>query len=293
MEKLYGVVPPMITPFKETGEIDVDGLKVLIDFLSEHVDGLFVTGSYGSGPLMSLEERKTVVERSIEFAAGNVPIIVMVGSTATRDAVDLARHAEAHGASSIAAVGPYYYTHTRENLVRFFGELVRATRLPVYVYNNPKFQGYDIELSTISSLAEEGVRGVKDATFDISTHADYHRHLAPSGFDVVLGTEAMWLPARALGCEAFIPGLGNAFPEICRKMHREGMAEDYGVCRGTQKVVNELREIMYLAGSSQPGVYAMLELRGILNAYPRSPFTAAGEQEKSEIREALRRLSML
>ena len=116
------------------------------------------------------------------------------------------------------------------------------------------------------------------------------RQLADDNFDIALGTEAMWLAARSLGGESFIPGLGNALPEICQKMYQEGMKNDFESCRKTQFIVNELRDIMYLAKSTQLAVYAMLEIRGIVKTYPRSPFVPASVDEKEAIKERLSEL---
>ena len=110
---------------------------------------------------------------------------------------------------------------------------------------------------------------------------------------MVLGTESLWLPARALGAEAYIPGLGNAFPEICGRMWQEGMRNDFEACRRTQFEVNRLREVMYLARSTQLAVYAMLEIRGVITAYPRSPFVPATAEEKKGMRKALDELGVL
>ena len=138
-----------------------------------------------------------------------------------------------------------------------------------------------------------GVSGVKDATFDIQTMAKYMRLLKDDTFDVALGTEAMWLAACSLGCKAFIPGIANAFPEICRKMFREGMAGDFEACRKTQFEVNEMRDIMYLARSTQLAIYAMLEIRGITKCYPRAPFIPASDEEKAHIKARLQALGLV
>jgi dihydrodipicolinate synthase/N-acetylneuraminate lyase len=165
--------------------------------------------------------------------------------------------------------------------------------LPVYLYNNPKFQGYPISLPTIANLKKRGLAGIKDATFDIMIHANYHRLLKDESFDIALGTEAMWLSARALGTESFIPGLANVFPEINRKMYEEGMRNDYEACRKTQFEVNAMRDIMYLAPSTQMAIYAMLEIRGILKSYPRAPFVPATDEQKSKIKNALKEMHAL
>ena len=83
MFKMKGIVPPMLTPFRENGDLDVAGLRTLVGFLTEHVDGLFVTGSYGAGPMMNLEERKQLLELTLEHTAGRVPVVPMVGTTRT------------------------------------------------------------------------------------------------------------------------------------------------------------------------------------------------------------------
>ena len=266
MFQMYGVVPPMITPFQQNGEVDYNSLKTLVNFLSENVDGLFINGSYGGGALMTEDERKAVAETTIQTAAGRVPVVVHVGTADSLSASRLVDHAASNGAAAVAAVGPYYFKHNKDEICHYFDALVKAAngRIPVYVYNNPQFQGYPMELDVIRTLKEKvGVSGVKDATFDIQAMAKYMRLLKDDTFDVALGTEAMWLSACALGCKAFIPGIANAFPEICRKMFQEGISGDYEACRKTQFEVNEMRDIMYLARSTQLAIYAMLEIRKI------------------------------
>jgi dihydrodipicolinate synthase/N-acetylneuraminate lyase len=119
------------------------------------------------------------------------------------------------------------------------------------------------------------------------------RELAASGMDIVLGTEAMWLPACALGAEAYIPGLGNAFPEICRTMWQQGVDGQLEACRETQFTVNRLRDVMYLARSTQLAVYAMAAIRGIVKCYPRGPFVPASPEETRRIEQELVKLGVL
>jgi len=295
MFKLKGVVPPMITPFTKEGDVDMESLKRLVTFLKDRVNGLYICGSYGSGPLMSMEERKKTAEFIVEVVAGKILIVAHTGTTNTRDTVELTLHAEKIGCDAVAAVGPYYFHHNEDNLLEFYGSMLKAVSsgFPIYVYHNIKFSGYEISIATMKKLKEMGIHGIKDATFDILTFANYMRELADDNFDVVLGTEAMWLSARALGAEAFIPGLGNALPELCQKMYQEAINNQFEDCRKTQFLVNELRDIMYLAKSTQLAVYAMLEIRDIIKAYPRSPLVPAKEIEKKAIKERLKKLGVL
>ncbi len=296
MFRMHGVVPPMITPFKENGEVDYPALKTLVTFLKDEVDGLFVNGSYGSGVMMTEEERKKVLEETIKTADGKVSIVAHVGTADSLSAARLAQHAADCGVQAVSAVGPFYFKHAQNDICGFYDAIVKAVngKCGIYVYNNPKFQGYEMSLDLIKKLKKDiGVTGVKDATFDILAHANYMRLLKDENFDIALGTEAMWLSACTLGCEAFIPGLGNVFPEICRTMFKQGISGDMAACRETQFKVNELRDIMYLARSTQLAIYAMLEVRGIVKCCPRAPFIPAAEAEKAAIKERLKALKML
>lgn len=296
MFRMKGVIPPMITPFRENGEVDYEGLVTLVTFLRDRVDGLFITGSYGSTALLQPEERKKIAEITMETVADKIPVIVHVGTADTRTAAELTSHAKSLGVAAVSAVGPFYYKHNADSICDFYRGIVLAAGvdLPVYVYNNVSFQGYTMDIHLIRRLKEEvGVIGIKDATFDIMAHANYIRKLKDETFDVASGTEAMWLESCVLGTEAFIPGLGNAFPEICRKMWTEGMEGRYEACRRTQFEVNEVRDIMYIAKSTQLAIYAMLEIRGILKCFPRSPFIPATQAEKEQIKLRLRDLGLL
>lgn len=295
MFKMKGVIPPVITPFFENGEVDYDGMAKLTAYLKNEVDGMFITGSYGGAPLLSVAERMRIAEVTLKEAGGKIPVVVHVGTADSKSAAELARHAKEQGAAAVSAVGPYYYKHNPDGICDFYTKIMEATggNFPVYVYNNPGFQGYLMDLKLLARLKALGVHGVKDATFDIMAHASYMRTLKDENFDIALGTEAMWLPACVLGCEAYIPGLGNALPEICRQMFREGMAHEYEKLRETQFKVNEIRDIMYLAKSTQMAIYAMLEIRGILKAFPRSPFLPATGEEKAAIKARLSELGML
>ena len=292
--KMKGVIPPMITPFDRQGNIDEESLIKLVKFLNERVHGVFICGSYGSGALMSLEERKKVAETVKQHARG-LQVIAMTGTTNTRDTIELSLHAKDIGCDAVSAIAPYYFHHNMDDLVIYYQDLIEAigNDYPVYIYVNPKFSGYEVDLKTLGRLKEIGLKGIKAASFDIMVFANYMRELADENFDVVLGTEALWLAASVYGAQSFIPGLANAFPEICTQMYDESMVKDYESCLKTQYKVNRIRDVMYLSKSTQLAVYTMLELRGIAMCYPRKPFTAASEEEKEAIKAQLQLLGMI
>lgn len=294
MEKIKGVIPPMITPFDEYGNLDEKNLIKLVEYLSPRVDGLFICGSYGCGPLMSLEERKKVAETVKKTALPTTKVIVHTGTTNSRDTIELTKHAAEIGCNAASAVGPYYFRYGDDELVRYYELILKEIDgFPFYIYHNPKFQGYSTSLQVMKTLKEIGLSGIKDATFDILTYAVYARELMDDTFDVLLGTEAMWVSAHALGCQGYIPGIGNVFPELCRQMWQESVEGRKEDSLKTQFIINELRDVMYLARSTQLAIYAIAEIKGIIKAYPRKPFIPATVKEKEAIETALKKLEVI
>lgn len=293
MKKLQGQIPPMVTPFDRDGNICESSLVQLVQFLNTRVQGLFVCGSYGGGPLMNVDERKSVVEIVSKYISPELEMVVHVGTTNTRDSIELTKHAQDYGASRVAAVAPYYFHHNADNIKRFFGHLAESVDIPVYFYNNPNFTGFTADVPFMREIRSLGIVGMKDSSFDIVAFERFQRELGQDGFDVVLGTEAMLLSAAALGAQAFIPGLGNAFPEICGELYDAAMSGDLERGRKAQAEVNRLRDIMYLAKSTVVAVYSFLNIRNVCEAYPREPFHPLTDKELSMLKAELERLGAL
>lgn len=295
MKKLKGVVPPMITPFDREGNLDEYNLQKLVEYLSPRVNGLFICGSYGCGPLMTLEERKKVAEIVKKYADKDTMVVVHTGAITTKETIELTLHAADIGCDTAAAVGPYYFHYGEEELIQYYTEVIDAVRerIPFYAYHNPKFQGYETSLNVMKHLKDAGLSGIKDATFDLMNYAIYERELVDDNFDLALGTEALWISAHALGCRAYIPGIGNVFPELCAKMYDYSMKGENEQAVKMQFIINKLRDIMYLAGSTQLAIYAIAEIRQIISAFPRKPFLPPSAEEKEAIKKAIIELEVI
>lgn len=268
---LYGIYPPLVTPFTPDGKVSVNALARLIEFLSPWVHGYYICGTYGQGPLMRIEERKLVAEKLIELVKEGHKVLVHVGAPDTLTAVELARHAQDIGAHAVASVPPYYYRHSEEAVIRFFEEIARSVDIPVYAYNNPQRVGYAISPELAERLKKTGVSGVKDSSFDVQTYIDF-KLVAGEDFDVVVGTEALMLPTYVLGARAFIPGMSNYLPELVYKLFKRLESGDIEGARTLQFLVNDVRRKLHKLGSPIALTYAILGKRGIDAGMPRKPF---------------------
>lgn len=131
-----GLWPAMFTPLTESGEPSLEEAEKLVDlFVREKLDGIYLLGSTGQGPLLSLSQRQDVAERTVKAAAGRIPVMVHVGAVSTDDSIALARHATRIGADAISSVGPIYYRFGPDAVFEHYRRIGAAGDLPFFVYH--------------------------------------------------------------------------------------------------------------------------------------------------------------
>ncbi|MEK6854341.1 MAG: dihydrodipicolinate synthase family protein, partial [Nanoarchaeota archaeon] len=134
--RIEGAITAMVTPFTESGELDVEGMKRNVEFqIANGISGLVPLGTTGESPTVSDEERETVIRTVVEAAAGKVPVIVGTGTNSTEHSIELSQQAEELGADAVLVVSPYYNKPTQEGLYRHFKAIAEAVSIPVVVYN--------------------------------------------------------------------------------------------------------------------------------------------------------------
>jgi dihydrodipicolinate synthase/N-acetylneuraminate lyase len=296
MKELMGIIPPLTTPFTQEGEVYEAGLRRLVDFQVEGgVHGLFICGTYGSGPIMTVAQRKQVHEIVVDQAQGRVTVVAHVGTTATDLSVELAQHAEAVGADTIASISPYYHRHKERTVVEYFRTLVQAVDLPVYVYNNPKASGVEITPSFLRHLAEVGVQGIKDSAFSYITFAHFILALADDypDFRFIVGTEGIALPAFMAGAKGCVSGLANVFPKLMVSLWDAYAEGDYERAASLQMRVVKARQILHIPDSTNAACYTVLRERGIDAGWPKAPILPVAEDKAAAMLAAYREMGLL
>jgi len=294
MGKFEGVIPPLLTPFTKTGEVHEEGLRKLIDFQAEKgVHGLYICGTYGSGPAMSKEQRKKVAEITMDSVKGRMFVIVHVGASSVDDAIDLAKHAEDVGADAVASVPPFYYALEDEAIIEYYRKLVSKVNIPVFVYDNPARTGVRLNVELIKKLSEEGVAGIKDSSFDLVKFYEEVVTVSKEGFVFIIGTEALALPALLAGAKGIVSGLANAFPELVLELYKSTNEGKLKEASELQLKVIKARKALHLAPVI-PVLYELLRIRGIDAGYPKvPPFRLVKTSELERVRKEFVELGLL
>jgi len=272
---IRGVLAPNITIFDKEGIIDTEKTEKHMRWMFENgVDGFFLTGSYGAGPLMTLEERASIFTLAKKVAK-DFPekfLIAHVGTADTASAVQLSKKAEIAGVDAIGAVPPFYYKYSDEEVVRYYEEIVKSVNIPVYAYNNPTTTRVKFSVSTVEKLQKVGIVGLKDSSLDMLflTQVYYNTKNNKKDFHVIIGTEVGCLPMYLMGIDTIIGGMCNYVPElvsIMYKLVKEGPREE---AERVYEAIMDFRKIMSVADStivSHMALYA----RGFDAGFPRKP----------------------
>src|SRR6185295_1315026 len=231
---IRGVLLPIITPFDEKVRVDEQMMRQLVDFhIKAGVQGLFVLGSTGQGPAMTIEERKQTAAIALDQAKSRVPVIIHVGTADAGSAVELAEHAAAHNADAVAIVPPYYYSdHTEYEIVAHY----KAVPLPIYIYENPKYSGISIPPGFAVRMKEQvpALKGIKVA-YGQGALLEYVRLLP----DVSVFTgNADLFGLVPFGVAGMINPPTSFVPELCVELFNALDRKDYPAAVDAQKRVD-------------------------------------------------------
>lgn len=272
---IKGSIVPNITLFKADGALDLDKTAWHMRWMLERgADGLFLTGSYGSGPLMTLEERVAIFETAKAVAAdfSGKSLIAHVGCIDTASTVKLAQEAQRVGMDAIAAVPPFYYKHTEDLILDFYRDLVKATTLPVFAYNNPETSRFGFTVGTVRKLMSIGLAGLKDSPVDVGflSQVYYEVKAARKDFQIIPGTSKGWLPYYYMGARAMIAGMNNWAPEVITALVQATESGEVEKSEAMYLLMLDLSNKLHFTDSTIASIMA-LYARGYDAGYPRKP----------------------
>src|SRR6201746_2893477 len=175
-----GSLAALITPMKD-GKVDEAAFRKFVSWqIEQGSHGLVPVGTTGESPTLSHQEHHRVVEMCLDEAKGRVPVIAGAGSNSTREAVDLAVHAEKAGADAVLVVTPYYNKPTPEGMYQHFKAVNDAVGIPIIIYNIPARSVVDMSVETMTRLFElKNIAGVKDATTNLARVSQQRPAMGP------------------------------------------------------------------------------------------------------------------
>ncbi|MGL4874980.1 MAG: 4-hydroxy-tetrahydrodipicolinate synthase [Clostridium sp.] len=297
MKKFKGNYIPMITPFNEKDEVDIDKLKYLVRDLIENqkADGLVLCGTTGEASSLSDKEFEVIIKVVISEVNEKVPILAGVGSNNVDKTIRRIKIAEKYCVDGLLVVSPYYIRPNQEQLYNYFKNISSRTDLPIVLYDIPARCGVRLENSIIFRLAKdaENIVGIKDATGDVSKTIEMIKYFYDINreFYVFSGEDLLSLPLLSVGAVGTIAASANIIGYKYSRLIKLIDNNELVKAKELNFEIYNITKLLFL----EPNPTAIKESYNLMNigvGNVRLPLTNATEDTRELLKNELGRLNL-
>ncbi|MFM2400942.1 MAG: hypothetical protein RI950_458 [Bacteroidota bacterium] len=278
LSKFHGVAPALVTPMNDDRSINWNGLKKLIQHVSDGgVDYLVVQGTTGESATTTSDEKKQIVATIQEANSKKLPIVYGLGGNNTESLINQIKTTSFEGIDAILSVCPYYNKPSARGVIAHYEAIADACPVPVIMYNIPGRTGINMSAQTVLKLAEhKNIIGIKEASCIIEQCMEiaYHK---PTDFLLISGDDVQAVPIIAIGGVGVMSVIANAFPHQFTSMIHLALAGEF---KAASKELGKFLTIdPYLYEEGNPvGVKKLLENQGLFSAQVRMPLASASAE---------------
>lgn len=284
--RLKGIFPALLTPFKNNKINEKELQKLVRINIEKGVNGFYVGGSTAEAFLLTIEERKYLLDIVLQETKGKCAVISHIGCISTSQAVELGEYSENVGADAISSIPPFYYNFSFNEIKEYYYDLVNHINLPMIIYNFPAFSGVTLNSENIQEfLCDPRFIGIKHTSSDFYSLERFKKIneniLAYNGFD------EMFLAGLAMGADG---GIGSTYNFMSEKFIAIKKLFDDGKVDGAQKIQTEVNEIVkvLIKVGVLPGEKEILNIMGFEFGECRKPFKKINDEEKQLLKNVVR-----
>lgn len=287
-----GSMVALATPFR-SGKIDEKALRELVEFhIKSGTTALVPCGTTGESATLSYAEHDRVIELTVEYAKGRIPVIAGTGSNSTEEAIALTKHAKAAGADASLQVSPYYNRPTQKGLYLHFKAIAEAVDIPIILYNIASRTGVNIEPETMAKLSQvKGIIGVKEASGSLEQMARIKKACGKD-FLLISGDDALTLPVMAIGGVGIISVVANIIPKDVAMMCGAFDKGDLNKAKDLHYGMLDLVKAMFVETNPIPVKTAMGLLK-MCDPEMRLPLCEMLPENKEKLVKALKEYKLL
>lgn len=240
--KYQGIIPAFYACYDEAGEVDVNRVEILADYMvRKGVKGVYVGGSSGECIYQSVEDRKRTLEHVVKVGAGKMTIIAHVACNNTADSRELAAHAQSLGVDAIAAIPPIYFHLPEYAIAQYWNDISNAAPdTDFIIYNIPQLAGVALTMSLFREMKKNPrVAAVKNSSMP-TQDIQMFKEEGGEGFAVLNGPDEQLVAGLAIGADGGIGGTYAVMPELYLKIMELVKAGRLEEARPVQYAANEI-----------------------------------------------------
>ncbi|WP_109524941.1 4-hydroxy-tetrahydrodipicolinate synthase [Nocardia aurea] len=287
---ITGSIAPLVTPFTDDGDLDLDSLRALVRWqLDSGSHGISLGGSTGEPSAQTIAERITAITAAAGEIADSVPFMPGTGAATLDATMELTAAARDVGADAALIITPYYARPTQEALYRWYSTIAKEfPDLPIVIYNVPSRTAVDIAPETVARLFRDidNVVGIKETTHDF---AHFSRVLHQAGTELLVwsGIELLGLPLLALGGRGFISAVTNLAPTAVARMYEAWTSGDHDTARQLHYALHPLVDLLFVETNPAPAKWVLHQYGRISSPTVRPPLITPTEEGLTRIQALL------
>ena len=289
MRELRGIYPATVTPYDRDGGFDARAMTRIIHHqVAAGAHGLYIAGGTGEGVLLTVDERKRVIDTAVEEAAGRIGIIAHVGAFQTADTIASARHASDAGVDAIAALPPAYFFKPDElALERYYRELAAASSVPLLIYNIPQRTGITMTPSLFEKLmAVDNIIGMKDSSGNVFSMQGF-LEIGATPPTIFAGDDTLLLASLMAGAVGGIGLTYNLMPRIYVDLWNAFEAGDLATASQHQARANQITRAFSCTSEGIAAAKQIMAWIGLECGQARTPMRPLTDEESSILRQRL------
>lgn len=280
-----GVFPALLTPFTADDKLDLTMYeKNLAAQVEAGVHGIIIGGSLGEASTITVQEKEELVEFSVEYLNGKIPVILNIAESSTKDAIQQAIYAHNWGADGIMLLPPMRYKTDDRETITYFKAVANSTDLPIMIYNNPVDYKIDTRPDMFDELvACKNITALKESSRDV-TNLTRMKNRFGDRFKILCGVDTLAMEELCLGADGLVAGLVCAFPKETVAIYNLVKA---GKIEEAIKIYRWFMPLLEL--DIHPKLVQYIKLAaaqvGISNEYVRAPrLTLIGEEREKVLK---------
>jgi 4-hydroxy-tetrahydrodipicolinate synthase len=289
--QIPGLIVAPLTPFTPDLQVNEPALQRQIDYIIGDCGATMVVAAgveTQEYTYLGLEQRRTLIRRTIEFVDGRVPVMVGISHPSFKTAIELAHDAEKIGAAVVqllAPLRPFAGQPTQADLVSYFEAIGRETRLPIALYLNPG-PGADVSVADTVALAKLScVQLIKESSRDLARVSRLIVEIDRAGHARYFTTMQMLLATLQLGGSgATMPPPGS---ELARHVIDAYLAKDYERAAELQ-LQFALFPSKWMHRGLAPAMKAAMNLIGITVGEPYPHYAPLSREELTDMAAVLK-----
>ncbi|RKL68105.1 4-hydroxy-tetrahydrodipicolinate synthase [Salipaludibacillus neizhouensis] len=287
MFKPEGIIPALVTPFDEYGDINENAFRKLIRrTIDQGCHGVFCLGSNGEFVSLDDNEKVKLAQIAIDESAGEVPVYAGTGTNSTKRTIELNKRMSEIGITAVSVITPYYVGLSQQELISYYDEIANATELPIILYNIPKITGNSLDPASVKKISQhKNVVAIKDS----SGNFDYTLQLIEgkdSDYSVLIGTDSLILPSLMAGADGAIAATANFVPKTVSSIYNDWQKGDYESAQKNQNWLKKVRGAFKL-GTMPSVLKEAVTASGIEVGLPRKPVQPLSNEASKELHKVI------